>query len=76
MKEIIAIDFGRVTGGTITADIGKALFFITYIDLDGGEWALGTCADYGAAIELAEASRRDFDLSHAVVDRVLGRGAK
>jgi hypothetical protein len=76
MTDIITIDFGRVTASTILADIGKDLFFITYIDLDGGEWGLGSCADYGAAIELAETSRRDFDLSHAVVDRVLGRGAE
>ena len=76
MNDIIAIDFGRVTSSTIPADIGKDFFFITYIDLEGAEWCLGSCADYGAAIELAERSRRDFDLSHAVVDRVLGRGAK
>jgi hypothetical protein len=76
VKNIIAIDFGRVTGGSNSADIGKDLFFITYIDLGGGEWGLGSCADYGAAIELAERSRRDFELSHAVVDQVLGRGAK
>ncbi len=77
----IELSAGTVTASTIEDaegvralpdEIGKFMFFVDAVEVDGGRLSLDSTDDYETAIRLAEAARNDLEIDFPVRDNGVG----